>query len=165
MASARDTSLPPHHGYGAYFRVRHHEMDALGHVNNAVYYHFFDSIVNTYLITHCGLAPTASPLIGLVVTSFCHFFAPLSFPTVLELGLRVDSLGTSSVAYEIAVFEEGEEAPSAVGGYTHVFVESTSRKSARRAAQAITSALATTLRVVYVSPSSSVSSAASAART
>lgn len=115
-------------------------------MNNAVYYHLFDSIVNTYLIEKCGLDPKSSPLIGLVVSSYCQvrfpirelhstlidavqFFAPLGFPQVLDLGLRVNKLGNSSVSYEVGVFEQGKDAPGAVGGYTHVFVGSESRKS------------------------------------
>ncbi|PSS34167.1 hypothetical protein PHLCEN_2v1784 [Hermanssonia centrifuga] len=106
------------------------DNDQYAHINNSVYYHLFDSIVNTYLIDHCGLKPPDSPLIGLVVSSFCNFFAPLSFPGVLDLGLRVNKLGKSSVTYEVGVFEDGKEYPSAIGGYTHVFVENQSRKSA-----------------------------------
>ena len=97
----------------------------------SIYYHFFDSIINTYLIQHCGLTPPFSPLIGLVVSSFCQYFSPVSFPAVLDLGLKVTALGKSSVTYEVGVFEEGKEVPSAVGGYTHVFVENESRKSAK----------------------------------
>ncbi|KAL6306844.1 thioesterase, partial [Sparassis latifolia] len=117
------------------YRSRWSDNDQYAHINNSVYYHLFDSIVNTYLITHCDLSPTASPLIGLVVSSFCYFFSPSSFPDVLDLGLRVSKLGSSSVTYEVGVFQEGEDVPSAVGGYTHVFVDSESRKSAPMADQ------------------------------
>ena len=65
-----------------------------------------------------------------MVSSYCNFFSPLSFPAVLELGLRVSKLGKSSVTYEVGVFQEGLENVSAVGGYTHVFVENESRRSA-----------------------------------
>ncbi|OBZ66402.1 hypothetical protein A0H81_13696 [Grifola frondosa] len=111
------------------YRTRWTDNDQYSHINNSIYYHLFDSVVNTYLIAHCRLSPATSPLIGLVVSSFCHFFSPLSFPAVLDLGLRVHKLGTSSVTYEVAVFEEGSDTPSAVGGYTHVFVDSKDRKS------------------------------------
>jgi acyl-CoA thioester hydrolase len=67
------------------------------------------------------------------LTDATQFFAPLGFPQVLDLGLRVAKLGTSSVSYEVGVFAQGEEAPAAVGGYTHVFVKSESRKSAAMA--------------------------------
>ncbi|KAJ3559645.1 hypothetical protein NM688_g216 [Phlebia brevispora] len=90
------------------------DNDQYAHINNSVYYHLFDSVVNTYLIKHCGLAPPDSPLIGLVVSSYCNFFSPLSFPAVLDLGLRVTKLGTSSVTYEVGVFEEGSDSVSAV---------------------------------------------------
>ena len=92
-------------------------------------YHGIESR-NTYLIEHAHLSPTASPLIGLVVSSHAHFFSPLSFPAVLDLCLRVTKLGSSSVTYEVAVFARDADAPSVVGGYTHVFVDRTSRKSA-----------------------------------
>ncbi|KAJ7475693.1 thioesterase [Mycena latifolia] len=118
------------YSYFLSYRTRWSDNDQYSHINNAVYYHFFDSIVNSYLIENCGLNPETSPLIGLVISSFCEFFAPLSFPQVLDLGLRVAKLGTSSVTYEVGVFAEGQDAPAAVGGYTHVFVGRTDRKSA-----------------------------------
>ena len=96
------------------------------HVNNSIYAFLFDSIINTYLITHCGLdpfSPPSSSQIGLVVSSYCDYFSPVSFPDVLDLGLRVAKLGTSSVTYEVGVFRRGEEEVKAVGGFTHVFVE------------------------------------------
>ncbi|OCH87589.1 Thioesterase/thiol ester dehydrase-isomerase [Obba rivulosa] len=120
----------PDYPYFLSYRTRWIDNDQYSHINNSVFYHLFDSIVNTYLITCCGLSPSSSPLIGLVVMSYCHFFSPLSFPAVLELGLRVAKLGTSSVTYEIAVFAEDADTPSAVGGYTHVFVDSQSRRTA-----------------------------------
>ncbi|KAI0759396.1 thioesterase [Trametes elegans] len=111
------------------YRTRWTDNDQYSHVNNSVYYHLFDSVVNTYLIQHAHLSPATSPLIGLVVSSFSHFFSPVSFPVVLDLGLRVTKIGSSSVTYEVAVFEQGSDSPSAVGGYTHVFVDRVSRKS------------------------------------
>ncbi|KAI1790021.1 thioesterase [Ganoderma leucocontextum] len=111
------------------YRTRWTDNDQYSHINNSVYYHLFDSIVNTYLIQHAHLSPTTSSLIGLVVSSFSHFFSPLSFPALLDLGLRVSTLGSSSVTYEVAVFQEQSDTPSVVGGYTHVFVDRHSRKS------------------------------------
>ncbi|KAF9466419.1 thioesterase, partial [Collybia nuda] len=118
------------YAYFLTYRTRWSDNDQYLHINNSIYYHLFDSIVNTYLVEHCDLNPSTSPLIGLVVSSFCQFFAPLSFPQVLNLGLRVNKLGKSSIDYEVGVFEAGKDIPAAVGGYTHVFVGSQSRKSA-----------------------------------
>ncbi|KAF9239901.1 thioesterase [Melanogaster broomeanus] len=130
------------------YRTRWSDNDQYAHVNNAVYYHLFDAVVNAYLIDYCQMDPTKSDQIGLVVSSFCEYFSALSFPDVLDLGLRVTNLGKSSVTYEVGVFKarisdtasevpenQGlgflkSDAPAAVGGYTHVFVDSTSRKSA-----------------------------------
>lgn len=103
------------------------------HLNNTVYAMYFDSIVNTFLISHCGMDPfsvnskdqsqsqSAAEQVGIIVSSYCDYFASVSFPDVLELGLRVVKLGSSSVTYEIGVFKQGEEDVKVVGGYTHVF--------------------------------------------
>ncbi|KAF9478089.1 thioesterase, partial [Pholiota conissans] len=123
------TRIRSDYAYFLSYRTRWSDNDQYSHMNNSIYYHLFDSIVNTYLIEKCGLDPKTSPLIGLVVSSYCQFFAPLGFPQVLDLGLRVNKLGNSSVSYEVGVFEQGKDVPAAVGGYTHVFVGSESRKS------------------------------------
>ncbi|EPQ50329.1 Thioesterase/thiol ester dehydrase-isomerase [Gloeophyllum trabeum ATCC 11539] len=134
MASTSDAELRSRRRadylYFLPYRTRWSDNDQYAHVNNAVYYLFFDSIVNAYLIEHCGLAPPHSDLIGLVVSSHCQYFRPLSYPQVLDLALRVNKLGKSSVTYEVGVFEEGKDKPAAVGGYTHVFVDNKSRKPA-----------------------------------
>jgi len=102
------------------------------HLNNSIYIHLFDTIVNTYLIRHCNLHPPTSPQIGLVVHSHCDYMAPVSFPVVLDLGLRVRKVGKSSVVYEIGIFEEGNGEVKAVGEFVHVFVErGTMRPSAK----------------------------------
>ncbi|KZS96995.1 thioesterase, partial [Sistotremastrum niveocremeum HHB9708] len=115
--------------YSLPYRTRWSDNDQYGHMNNSIYYHLFDSIINAYLISHCAQDPLNSPTIGLVVSSHCQFFAPLAFPTCLELCLRVNKLGKSSVEYEVGVFEDGVEEVRAVGGYTHVFVDAKTRKS------------------------------------
>ena len=101
------------------------------HLNNSVYYYLFDSVVNTYLINHCSLRPPTSSQIGLVVHSHCDYFAPTEFPAVIDLALRVNKLGTSSVTYEIGVFERGQDEVKAVGEFVHVFVDRESRKPSK----------------------------------
>ncbi|KAI9816807.1 MAG: hypothetical protein M1827_001452 [Pycnora praestabilis] len=111
------------YGFHLEYRTRWSDNDMYGHMNNSIYYFLFDSIVNTYLIQHCSLKPPTSSLIGLVVHSHCDYFGPISFPAVVDLGLRVVKLGKSSVNYEIGVFERGAEEVRAVGGFIHVFVD------------------------------------------
>jgi len=94
------------------------DNDMYDHMNNSIYYFLFDSVVNTYLITHCALHPPTSTQVGLVVHSHCDYFAPTGFPALVDLALRVNKLGKSSVTYEIGVFERGTEEPKAVGGKT-----------------------------------------------
>ena len=101
------------------------------HLNNSVYYYLFDSVVNAYLIKHCSLHPPTSSQIGLVVHSHCDYFAPTEFPAVVDLALRVNKLGKSSVTYEIGVFERGQNEVKAVGEFVHVFVDRESRKPSK----------------------------------
>lgn len=92
----------------------------------------FDSIVNTYLIKYCALHPPTSSQIGLVVHSHCDYFSPIEFPAVVDLALRVNKLGKSSVTYEIGVFERGHEEIKAIGEFIHVFVDRNSRKPGKQ---------------------------------
>jgi acyl-CoA thioester hydrolase len=98
---------------------------------NLLTFHRYDSVVNTYLITHCGLHPPTSTQYGLVVHSHGDFFGSIAFPAVAELGLRVNKLGKSSVTYEVALFEKGVEEVRSVGELIHVFVD---RETGRPAA-------------------------------
>ncbi|KAI4783329.1 Thioesterase/thiol ester dehydrase-isomerase [Aureobasidium sp. EXF-3400] len=116
------------YGFHLEYRTRWSDNDMYDHMNNSVYYFLFDSIVNTYLMTHCKLDPPTSPLIGLVVHSHCDYLAPVGFPALIDLGLRVKKLGKSSVTYEIGVFERGVEEVKAVGEFVHVFVDRESRR-------------------------------------
>lgn len=103
-----------------------------GHMNNSVYNFLYDSVVNTYLIQHCCLNPTAGEQYGLVVHSHNDYFDSISFPAMAELALRVNKLGKSSVTYEIAVFAKGVDQVKSVGEFIHVFVDrTTGRPSAK----------------------------------
>jgi acyl-CoA thioester hydrolase len=109
------------------------DNDVYGHVNNVVYYAYFDTAVNTWLIDAgllarepAGTAP-AQP-IGLVVETQCRYFAPLAFPDRVTVGLRVARLGTSSVRYELAVFRNDEDEAIAQGHFVHVYVDPITRR-------------------------------------
>ncbi|OJJ51219.1 hypothetical protein ASPZODRAFT_56821 [Penicilliopsis zonata CBS 506.65] len=131
------------------YRTRWFDNDMYAHLNNTVYAMLFDSIINSYLIKYCGMDPfstnnrasrgsptpsSTTPLsqqVGILVSSYCDYFASVSFPDVLDLGLRVVRLGSSSVTYEVGVFREGEEEVKVVGGYTHVFCARETMKPAK----------------------------------
>ncbi|WP_118180625.1 acyl-CoA thioesterase [Paraburkholderia phosphatilytica] len=104
------------------------DNDVYGHVNNVVYYSYFDTVVNEYLIRSGVLDFERSDTIGLVVETQCNYFAPLVFPQVVDAGLRVAKLGTSSVRYEIGLFSEGEAEPAAQGHFVHVYVDRATRR-------------------------------------
>jgi acyl-CoA thioester hydrolase len=90
---------------------------------------YFDSITNKYLIEEGGLDIQNADIIGFVVASNCQYKAPVSYPEPLTAGLRVNKLGNSSVEYGIGIFKEGAEQASAMGTFTHVFVDRTTDKS------------------------------------
>jgi acyl-CoA thioester hydrolase len=104
------------------------DNDIYGHINNVAYYSYFDSAANLYLIEVGGLDIFHGSVIGLVVESQCQFHAPLSYPTPLIAGIRVDRLGNRAVTYGIAIFAEGEELAAANGHFVHVFVDRATRK-------------------------------------
>jgi len=113
----------------ATIQTRWEDNDVYGHVNNVVYYSFFDTAVNRYLIEAGALDIEAGAVIGLVVETQCRYHAPLAFPDILDVGIRVARVGTSSVRYEVAVFRQGgEEAAAADGHFVHVYVDRATRR-------------------------------------
>ena len=130
MKATRPT--PPSRVDFAVFRpiaTRWMDNDHYGHVNNVAYYSYFDTAVNGYLIDAAGTDIRELPAIGLVVETGCQYFAPLSFPDRLEVGLALTRLGHSSVEYRLGVFVAGSDAAAAAGRFVHVYVDAASRKS------------------------------------
>ena len=105
------------------------DNDVYGHVNNVVYYSYFDTVVNQYLVEQGALNIEKSTVIGLVVETQCQYFSPITFPDIVHAGLRVAKLGNSSVRYEIGLFRNEENAASAQGHFVHVYVDRVSRRS------------------------------------
>ncbi len=106
------------------------DNDAYGHINNAVHYSYFDTVVNRYLIEAGALDVQRGAVIGLVVETQCNYFSPLSFPQTIDTGLRVAKLGASSVRYEIGLFGGGEATTAACGHFVHVYVDRETRRPA-----------------------------------
>lgn len=105
------------------------DNDTYGHVNNVVYYSYFDTVVNHFLIDRGGLDIHNSAVVGFVVASSCEYINPVAFPDELEAGLGVEHIGSSSVRYGVAIYKSGENAPCAKGTFTHVFVDRMSGRS------------------------------------
>jgi acyl-CoA thioester hydrolase len=104
------------------------DNDAYGHVNNTVYYEWFDSAVNAWLVDHGMLDIANSDPIALVVETRCSYAAPLKFPQPVEIGLAVAELGRSSIRYRIGIFLEGAESAAAEGEFVHVVVDRATRR-------------------------------------
>jgi len=111
------------YGFLLDYRLRWSDNDMYDHMNNSIYNFLFDSVVNTYLIKHCGLDPPTSSQYGLVVHTETDYFGSIAFPAVAELALGVVKLGRTSVTYEVAVFEQGVDDVRAVGKFIHVYVD------------------------------------------
>ena len=111
--------------------TRWSDNDIYGHVNNTVYYSWFDTAINGLLIDSEALDIHGGPVIGLVVETQCNYFAPLVFPGEVVAGIRVAHIGSSSVRYEIAIFPDDPVAPCAARGhFIHVYVDRLQRKPA-----------------------------------
>ena len=106
------------------------DNDQYGHVNNVVYYSWFDTAVNAHLIEQGALDVAHGQVIGLVVETQCHYFAPLAFPQTIEAGLRVAHIGSSSVRYEVGLFAQGAPMTAARGHFVHVYVDRASQRPA-----------------------------------
>jgi acyl-CoA thioester hydrolase len=105
------------------------DNDIYGHVNNVQYYAYFDTVINEYLVSAGGLDIHAGAAIGVCAESHCTYHAALSFPETVHAGLRVSTLGRSSVRYEIGLFRDGaDDAPAATGWFVHVFVDREQRR-------------------------------------
>ena len=104
------------------------DNDAYGHVNNVVYYSWFDTAVNEFLIRHQALDIANSPVIGLVIETQCNYFAAVAFPEPVTVGIAVQHLGSSSVRYEVGIFKGDEMQASAQGHFVHVYVDRESRR-------------------------------------
>ena len=104
------------------------DNDVYGHVNNVVYYSYFDTAVNGWLIEATGTDIRALPAIGIVAETGCRYFSEVSFPDVLELGLGLERLGNSSVVYRLGLFRQGEPLAAAVGRFVHVYVDAAHRR-------------------------------------
>ncbi len=108
--------------------TRWHDNDVFGHVNNVVYYSWFDTAVTGWLIEGGFLDPKTSEIVGLVVETGCTYFESLAFPEAVEAGIAVERLGNSSVTYRIGIFRQGGAQAVAQGRFTHVYVQRVEQK-------------------------------------
>ena len=120
----------PRAAYAAFrpITTRWMDNDVYGHVNNVVYYSFFDTAVNGLLMEAGVLDIHAGEVIGLVVETQCNYFAPIAFPQPVTAGVRVAQLGRSSVRYEIALYAGDAPASAAAGHFVHVYVDRATRR-------------------------------------
>ena len=120
----------PRSAYKAFrtLSTRWMDNDAYGHVNNVVYYSWFDTAVNAHLIEHGALDIRHGQTIGLVVETHCNYFTPVEFPQNVEAGLRVALIGRTSVRYEVGLFRQGDPLTAAKGHFVHVYVDRASRR-------------------------------------
>jgi acyl-CoA thioester hydrolase len=124
------------------------DNDAYGHVNNVVYYSWFDTVVNQFLVVNDAQDIEHSPVIGLVIETQCNYFASIAFPDSVTAGLRVAKLGNSSVRYEVGIFRNDEDNASAQGHFVHVYVDRDTRKPS-----SIPDRMRTVLQLIQTDPS------------
>ncbi len=108
--------------------TRWSDNDMLGHVNNVIYYRYFEAVVVRFQMEEAGVDWVNDKVSPQAVETLCRFHRPLSFPETVEAGLRVDRIGNSSLTFQVALFGENEETPAATGHFVHVFVDAESLK-------------------------------------
>lgn len=108
--------------------LRWSDNDVYGHVNNVIYYSWFDTAVNGWLMRATGADVRQLDALGVVVETACRYRSEVSFPGTVEIGVRVARVGTSSVTYQLAAFADGAEQPAALGHFVHVYVDHESRR-------------------------------------
>ena len=118
------------------------DNDAYAHINNVVYYSYFDTVVSRYLLASGAIDLTSSEVIGVVVVTGCRYLAPISFPDLVTAGLRVTRIGNTSIRYEIGIFRNGEEQASAEGHFIHVYVDRATQTRPTPLPQALREAVA-----------------------
>jgi acyl-CoA thioester hydrolase len=111
------------YGYRYTFATRWNDNDQYGHVNNVVYYEAMDTTINRWLITEAGMDPLRGEQMAVCAASSCDFLRSVAYPDALEVGLRADRVGTTSVTWALGLFSGGEDGPVATGSFTHVFVD------------------------------------------
>ncbi len=127
-AAGRGEETRDRYRHFAVIPTRWKDNDIYGHVNNVVYYSYFDTVINRYLIDAGGLDPHNDAVIGIAVETMCRFKRSFAFPEDVHAGLRVGHLGNSSVRYEIGLFGANDEAARAYGHFVHVFVDRASQR-------------------------------------
>lgn len=152
MHTAATSSRPAPQSRGDYrayrsISTRWMDNDLYGHVNNVVYYSWFDTAVNAHLIEQGALDIHAGDTIGLVIETQCNYFAPLAFPQTVEAGIRVARIGSSSVRYEVGLFAAGEALSAAAGHFVHVYVDRATRRPV-----SVPASLRTVLEALLVHP-------------
>lgn len=125
-----DTSRPTRAAFALVRAIstRWTDNDVYGHVNNAIYYQYFDSVINAYLVERGGLDIRSGAVVGFIVRSECDYYAPVSYPGDVEVGVSVEKLGNSSVTYALGLFASGQSEPCALARMVHVFVNTATHR-------------------------------------
>jgi acyl-CoA thioester hydrolase len=124
MPDASEKPVETRAAYKHFLRIptRWHDNDVYQHVNNIIYYAFFDTVIGDYLVREGGLDYEHGDVVGLAIETHCQFKKSIQFPQAVDAGLRIGKLGNSSVRYEIGIFIEGDDEVAAFGHFVHVFV-------------------------------------------
>lgn len=125
------------------------DSDIYGHLNNVAYLAYFDTALNMALVEHGALdvTPDGNGLIGLVAQSGAQYFAEVTFPSRLRVGVRVEGIGRTSLTWGFGLFARDILLCAARGNFVHVYVDRQTRRP-----HPLSPALQRCAQALYVDP-------------
>jgi acyl-CoA thioester hydrolase len=112
--------------------IRWGDMDAMGHVNNIVYFRYMEQARISWFENLLPRKDAAWKTTGIVIVSAsCNFKRAITYPGTVEVRVFVAAPGRSSIStsYELRVDEDPE--PYADGEAVVVFIDMESQKAVR----------------------------------
>ena len=117
------------HVLTARYPVRWGDMDAYGHVNNTVYFRYFEQI-RVEWVEQLGFPVNPNePSGAIIVNADCTFHAPVTYPATIEVRMFVGQPGRASLMTWYELYVEGDEQLYATGGAKLVWMDTASGRS------------------------------------
>ncbi len=110
-------------------------QDAFGHVNNVIYFRWYESgridYMNLLNVPSFDVERSNSDVGPIIASITCDYKKQLKFPDTVHVGTRVSKFGNSSMQIDHAVYSESHQAISTLGKSTCVVFDYRKNKPVR----------------------------------